>query len=127
MKKGEPARDQVRRKILYLASDYKEHTISEFLKECGCAKNTIYKYIRELVEDERLGAHLPLTRNGFKPRFTITAKGFQEWARMDLKEMLSSEKARRLSPEALQKVRALLEGFIREIPKEFEKDEEEGR
>jgi len=124
MKKGEPARDQVRTKILYLASDDKEHTISEFLKECGCAKNTVYKYIQELVEDECLLAHL--TKKGFKPRFIITTKGFQEWARMDLKEMLSSEKARRLSPEALQEVRAFLEERIREIPQEFEKDDRKG-
>jgi hypothetical protein len=125
MKKGEPARDQVRRKILYLASDDKEHSISDFLKDCRCAKNTVYKYVRELVDDGCLEAKLPPIREGFKPRFVITSKGIQEVCRMDLKEILSSytEKA---SPQELKKVKLFLEERLRELPDEIEKENKKG-
>ncbi len=77
-----------KRKMLEIAADGKEHTTKDFLDECDNARGSIYKYRKEMVNDDHflervLGAD-------DKVRYKITEPGMKELNKIKLKEQFSS-------------------------------------
>lgn len=91
MKQGELGQAEVTKKVLHLAMDEKDHAISDFMKECKCAKNTMYKYLGELVEtDHYLEKVWGTGKAHFKARFRITIPGTIEYNRICVSEQFPS-------------------------------------
>lgn len=119
--KGQSGREQVKKKILLHASDEKEHSISDFLRACRYAKNTVYKYLHELVNEDRfIETRLGRGKNAFKPRFSITPKGLQEAANILAKEEFATLVDGMSSEELKQRIflyRLLLQLQTKDIKK----------
>lgn len=77
MTQGILLREEVKRKILFAAADQKEHTRSFFVQTLKgtFSKNTVYKYLNELVNEKFMKGKLDET---LKPKLLITKKGLQK-------------------------------------------------
>jgi hypothetical protein len=93
MKQGISSREELRIKILSFASDLKEHNRSEFYRNFknDSAKNTIYKYLDELTEENpSLIDVKPGTRKDlFKPIYLINEHGLKALRRTETKQNLA--------------------------------------
>ena len=77
MTQGILLREKVKREILFTAADQKEHTRSFFVQTLKgtFSKNTVYKYLSELVNEKFLKGKLD---EALKPKLLITKKGLQQ-------------------------------------------------
>lgn len=77
MTQGILLREKVKREILFAAADQKEHTRSFFVQTLKgtFSKNTVYKYLNELVNEKFMKGKLDET---LKPKLLITKKGLQK-------------------------------------------------
>ena len=76
MAKGISSREKAKLDILTLAADYRQHKSSDFVKglEGKFAKNTIYKYLKELVNEGLMEMKPGSPEESFRPRFLIPEK-----------------------------------------------------
>lgn len=103
--------DEVTGKILQIASDGKDHTKIEFVKACDgrAAKNTVYKYITKMVDDDKsLEVQQGTSKEHFMPRFRITPTGMITLTEMSLEKTFPSV-FDGFSREDLQKIIETLE------------------
>jgi hypothetical protein len=85
--------DEVTGKILQIASDGKDHAKIEFVKACDgrAAKNTVYKYITKMVDDDKsLEVVQGTSKEHFMPRFRITPTGMITLTEMSLEKTFPS-------------------------------------
>jgi len=78
--RGTSSRETAKHEILCLAADRKEHKSSYFVKqlENSFSKNTVYKYLRELVDEELMEVKPGSSEEHFKPKFLITKRGLEK-------------------------------------------------
>jgi len=139
-KRGESSRETARNAILLFAADQKRHQRSEFIHELvgkrrKFAKNTVYKYMDELVNDGLLNMQPGSQEDSFKPDYSITDLGLRVVARIEvhnsidsfsaewlgvLKEMLSSLltklKSAKVEPQWLLETQGLMFVPIKRLP-----------
>ena len=91
--KGTSSEEQVKKKILDLASDEEDHTSSYFVNKMTgeAAKNTVLKYLKELMRgpNKLLDAHLD--DGNLKPKIRINEKGLLEVEKNKLKNTLNEQ------------------------------------
>jgi len=104
--KGISSREKAKLNILALAADYKQHKSSDFVKglEGTHAKNTVYKYLKELVNERLMEMKPGSPEESFRPRFLIPEK-----AKNKVEKLL-------LRKEIDDRVDSFDEGMLRQLP-----------
>ena len=102
-RQGECSRERVKDAILLFAADQKKHKRSEFIKELvekreEFAKNTVYKYLEELVKDELMKMEPGSQEDSFRPDYSITESGLEKVGRIKFNDLIDSLDARWLKP-----------------------------
>lgn len=116
-KQGECSREQARKEILLIAADHKKRKQSEFIKELvenkrKFAKNTIYKYLKELVKDKLMKMEAGSQEDRFSPDYSITKLGLEKVKQNDVQDLVNS-----LDPKWLNPLRNLLIKVKHENPR----------
>jgi len=94
-KQGECSREQAKRAILLFAADKKKRKQSKFIEELvrkkhEFAKNTIYKYLDELVTDKLMKMEPGSREDSFRPTFSITKRGLEAARQIDVHDLVDS-------------------------------------
>lgn len=94
-KRGECSREEAKREILLYASNQKRHKRSEFIedlvnKKKRFAKNTVYKYLDELVEDRLMTMEPGSREDSFKPEFLISKLGLETVRQIEINKIVDS-------------------------------------
>ena len=119
---GESSREKAKRAILLFAADQKKHKRSEFIEELvekkkEFAKNTVYKYLDELVTDELMKMEPGSREDSFRPVYSITKLGLEAVKQIDVHDLVDSFDAKWLDPLRNLLIRVKheetdLEGFL---------------
>lgn len=106
MPQGISSREKARLAILTLAADYKGHKSSDFVKrlENQFTKNTIYRYLKELVDDGLMEMKPGSREESFRPCYLIPKK-----AKNRVEKLL-------LRKEIHDRVDSFDEGMLRQLP-----------
>lgn len=114
-KQGECSREQAKRAILLFAADKKKRKRSEFIEELvkkkhEFAKNTIYKYLDELVTDNLMKMEPGSREDSFRPVCSITKQGLKAVRQIDVHDLVDS-----FGTEWLEIIRRLLANMYLQI------------
>lgn len=122
MTQGESSSEKAKLDILMLAADRKEHKSSDFVQglKGKYAKNTVYKYLKELVNDGLMEKKPGSREESFRPRYFIPEKAKNKvdklLLRNDIYDIVDS-----FDTKWLEMLRRFLDGLRKEgdDPKEF--------
>jgi len=100
---GESSREKAKRAILLFAANQKKHKRFEFIEELvekkkEFAKNTVYKYLDELVTDELMKMEPGSREDSFRPVYSITKLGLEAVKQIDVHDLVDSFDAKWLDP-----------------------------
>lgn len=116
-RQGECSREKAKDVILLFAADQKKHTRSEFIEELVTkrkefAKNTVYKYLDELVTDELMKMEPGSREDSFRPVYSITKLGLEKVDRIESHNFIDSFETKWLSA-----IKSMLSGLLSKFKK----------
>jgi len=110
--RGENSREKAKNAILLLAGDRKKRKRPEFIEELvkkrkEFAKNTVYKYLEELVTDKLMKMEPGSREDSFKPVYSITELGLEKVNRIESHNFIDSFETKWLSA-----IKTMLSGLL---------------